>query len=219
MRRMTSSILVALVLSLIVFVPVQSSAHTASAFTVLVEDDGFSQSSPEIFHNDSIIWYNTDNRSDITHRLVYDHDDDGLYNGTFDWDSGELHAYCETDENNTKLDANCTTMFFVVFDVNWTEGDYGYQDLRSDGSVVNATIRLFKDMDSHNASTPPSIGSSFGVTQNDDDQPVDDAKANEELTPEDVLFYIAVGTGGAAVLLLVLLIARRSPIEKSLEEE
>jgi hypothetical protein len=110
-------------------------------------------------------------------------------------------------------------MFFVVFDVNWTEGDYGYQDLRSDGSVVNATIRLFKDMDSHNASTPPSIGSSFGVTQNDDDQPVDDAKANEELTPEDVLFYIAVGTGGAAVLLLVLLIARRSPIEKSLEEE
>ena len=42
----------------------------------------------------------------IRHRLVYDHDGDGLYNGTFDWDSGELHAYCETDENNTKIDAN-----------------------------------------------------------------------------------------------------------------
>ena len=57
------------------------------------------------------------------------------------------------------------------------------------------------------------------MTQNDGDQPVGDAIANDELTPEDVLFYIAVGTGGAAVLLLVLLIARRSPIEKSLEEE
>ncbi len=219
MPRTAGPVLVVLLLASVVALPGIANAHTASAFTVLVEDDGFSQSSPEIFHNDSIIWYNTDNGSNLTHRLVYDHDGDGLYNGTFDWDSGELHAYCETDENNTKLDANCTTMFFVVFDVNWTEGDYGYQDLRSDGSVVNATIRLFKDMDSHNASTPPSIGSSFGVAQNNDDQPVDDAKANEELTPEDVLFYIAVGTGGAAVLLLVLLVARRSPVKKSLEEE
>ena len=206
MRRMTSSILVAILLSMIVLVPVQSSAHTASAFTVLVEDDGFSQSSPEIFHNDSIIWYNVDNGSNITHRLVYDHDGDGLYNGTFDWDSGELHAYCETDENNTKIDANCTDMFFVLFDVNWTEGDYGYQDLRSDGTVANGTIRLFKDMDSHNASTAPSIGSSFGVN---DDVPADNTDANEAMTPEDVLLYIAVGTGGAAVLLLGLLILRR----------
>ena len=221
MRRMTSSILVALMFSLIVLVPVQSGAHTASAFTVLVEDDGFSQSSPEIFHNDSIIWYNTDNASNITHRLVYDHDGDGLYNGTFDWDSGELHAYCETDENNTKIDANCTTMFFVVFDVNWTEGDYGYQDLRSDGTVANGTIRLFKDMDSHNASTAPSVGSSFGVTQ-EDETPSDSSEANDEpLAPETVLLYIAMGTGGAAALLLLLLIVRSSDdiIESSVEEE
>ena len=221
MRRTALPTLVFLLLAAVVLAPLQSSAHTASASTVLVQEDGFSHSAPEIFHNDSIIWYNTDNNSGLTHRLVYDHDGDGLFNGTFDWDSGELHAYCETDENNSKIDSNCTTMFFVVFDVNWTEGDYGYQDLRSDGTVVNATIRLFKDMDSHNASTPPPVGSSFGATQNDDDQPVDGPKANEKLTPEDVLFYIAVATGSAAVLLLGLLIARGSTgtPEKVLQEE
>ena len=221
MRRTALPTLVFLLLAAVVLAPLQSSAHTASASTVLVQEDGFSHSAPEIFHNDSIIWYNTDNNSGLTHRLVYDHDGDGLFNGTLDWDSGELHAYCETDENNSKIDSNCTTMFFVVFDVNWTEGDYGYQDLRSDGTVVNATIRLFKDMDSHNASTPPPVGSSFGVTQQPEDTSNNGDSGNEELTPEDVLFYIAVATGSAAVLLLGLLIARGSTgtPEKVLQEE
>jgi hypothetical protein len=112
-------------------------------------------------------------------------------------------------------------MFFVVFDVNWTEGDYGYQDLRSDGSVVNATIRLFKDMDSHNASTAPSVGTSFGVTQQPEGPSSNEDPASEDLTPEDVLFYIAVGTGSAAVLLLGLLMVRGSTgtPEKVLQEE
>lgn len=210
MRRTMLPVLMALFLGGVALMPGLASGHTASAFTVLVKESGFSQSAPEIFHNDSILWHNTDNNSNLTHRLVHDHDGDGLYNGTLDWDSGELHAYCETDENNTKVDANCTTSFFIEFNVNWTEGNYDYQDIRSDGSVVNGTIRLFADMDSHNASTPPSIGSSFGVTD-ESEQPVDNAgEVDEPLTAEDVLFYVAMGTGGAAVLLLVLLVIRRS---------
>ena len=163
MRRSLIPVLIVLLFGGVATMPGLSSAHTASAFTVLVKENGFSQSAPEIFHNDSILWYNTDNASNLTHRLVHDHDGDGFYNGTLDWDSGELHAYCETDENNSKVDATCKTSFFIEFNINWTEGDYDYQDLRSDGMVANATIKLFKDMASHNASTAPSIGSSFGV--------------------------------------------------------
>ena len=209
MRRLTTPVLVLLLLSAVVAVPSHASAHTASAFTVLVKEDGFSQSAPEIFHNDSILWYNTDNNSNLTHRLVHDHDGDGLYNGTLDWDSGEMHAYCETDENNTKVDANCTTSFFIEFNANWTEGDYEYQDIRSDGSTVNGTIRLFADMDSHNASTAPTLGSSFGITQEKDSTDPQQS-VNEPLTVEDALLYVAMGTGVAAVLLLVLLVARRN---------
>ena len=206
MRRVFLPLLVFFLLTAVATVPSQTGAHTASAFTVLVKEDGFSQTAPEIFHNDSIIWYNTDNASNLTHRLVHDHDGDGMYNGSLDWDSGELHAYCERDGNNTKIDASCNTSYVVEFNINWTEGDYAYQDLRSDGSVVNATIRLFKDMDSHNASTAPSIGSSFGVN---DDASADNTENNEAMTPEDMLLYVAMGTGGAAVLLLGLLIVRR----------
>ena len=216
MRRVFAPLLVFLLLTVVVYTPLQANAHTASAFTVLVKEDGFSQTAPEIFHNDSIIWYNTDNASNLTHRLVHDHDGDGLYNGSLDWDSGELHAYCERDENNTKIDASCNTSYVVEFNINWTEGDYAYQDLRSDGSVVNATIRLFKDMDSHNASTAPSIGSSFGVN---DDASDDSSESDEAMTPEDVLLYIAMGTGCAAVLLLGLLVLRRPENSDTSESE
>lgn len=216
MRRVFAPLLVFLLLTVVVYTPLQANAHTASAFTVLVKEDGFSQTAPEIFHNDSIIWYNTDNASNLTHRLVHDHDGDGLYNGSLDWDSGELHAYCERDENNTKIDASCNTSYVVEFNINWTEGDYAYQDLRSDGTVVNATIRLFKDMDSHNASTAPSIGSSFGV--NEDASP-DNTENDEAMTPKDMLLYVAMGTGGAAVLLLGLLVLRRPENSDTSESE
>ncbi|MBT3476856.1 MAG: hypothetical protein HN458_02795, partial [Euryarchaeota archaeon] len=124
MGRVFLPLLVFFLLATVATVPSQTGAHTASAFTVLVKESGFSQSSPEIFHNDSIIWYNTDNASNLTHRLVHDHDGDGLYNGSLDWDSGELHAYCERDENNTKVDDSCNTSYVVEFNINWTEGDY-----------------------------------------------------------------------------------------------
>ena len=185
--------------------------HTASSFTVLVQEDGFSQTSPEIIQNDSIVWHNIDNDSNITHRLVYDHDGDGLYNGTFDWDSGELQSYCERDGNNTKIDSNCSSSFMVIFDMNWTVGNYSYQDIRSDNTTVNATIRLLADSGEHVEPNSPAIGSQFGVN-NDDSQ---DAEATEDtgLTPEKMLLYVGLFTGISSLALLGLLVLRRSERE------
>ena len=181
--------------------------HTASSFTVLVRENGFSQTSPDIIQNDSIIWYNVDNESNLTHRLVYDYDGDGLYNGTFDWDSGELNSYCETDENNSKIDSNCSTSFMVVFDMNWTIGNYSYQDIRSDGSIVNATIKLLADNGNHMEANLPNIGSTFGAFEDEGDET---SQSDEELTPEKMLLYVGLFTGISSVLLLALLIIRKA---------
>ena len=182
--------------------------HTASSFTVLVQESGFSQTNPEIIQNDSIVWHNIDNSSNITHRLVYDHDGDGLYNGTFDWDSGELHAYCERDENNTKIDTNCSTSFMIVFDMNWTVGNYSYTDIRSDNTTANATIRVLADTSEHIEENVPAIGSTFGVANNDNE--VEEEPEDSGLTPEKMLLYVGLFTGGTSVLLLGVLIMRRS---------
>ena len=185
-------------------------AHTASSFTVLVQEDGFSQSNPQIIQNDSVIWYNVDNQSNLTHRIVYDYDGDGLYNGTFDWDSGELSYDCERDENNTKLDENCTINFIVTMDMNWTVGNYTYQDIRSDGSVVNGTIQLLADNGTHVEANVPAIGSEFGVINDDRDTTTNTESEDKGLTPEKMLLYVGLFTGISSGLLLAILIARKS---------
>ena len=40
------------------------------------------------------MWYNADSRENVTQRIVYDADGDGLYNGSEDWDSGEIYQDC-----------------------------------------------------------------------------------------------------------------------------
>ncbi len=191
-------------------------AHTASSFTVLVQENGFSQQSPVIIQNDSIVWHNTDNSSNLSHRLVYDHDGDGFYNGTFDWDSGELFSDCETDENNTQIDSNCSTSFSVEFDTNWTVGNYSYQDIRSDGSTVNATIVLQADVGEHVEPYAPPIGSTFGLVEDENDVSEDE---DTSLNPEQLLLYVAAFTGGTSLILVVILIMRTSSNNESEEEE
>ena len=184
--------------------------HTAAEHMALIKENGLTQGSPTITQNDSVRWVNVDSSSNLTHRIVYDHDGDGLYNGTFDWDSGELFAECERYENNTKLDENCTINFIVTLDMNWTVGNYTYQDIRSDGSVVNATIELIADTGTHTEANLPAIGSEFGVTNDDKDTTINTESGDEGLTPEKMLLLIGLFTGVSSVILLGVLMLRRS---------
>ena len=183
--------------------------HTASAFTVLIKENELSPNGPDIIQNDSIIWFNIDNSSNLTHRVVYDHDGDGLYNGTFDWDSGELHAYCERDENNSKIDSNCSDTFMVIFDLNWSVGNYTYQNIRSDNVSFNGTIQLSADTADHMEPDLPAIGSQFGINNGEDDNQ-ENVESNDEMTPEKMLLYVGLFTGITSVGLLILLVIRRS---------
>ena len=187
--------------------PVQG--HTAQAHMALIKENSLTQGNPMIIQNDSVIWANIDNSSNLTHRIVYDHDGDGLYNGTFDWDSGELYAYCEKDENNSNIDSSCSTEFTVIFDLNWTVGNYTYQNIRSDNVSFNGTIQLTADTTNHLEENLPAIGSQFGV--NNDDNKVDDSVEGESgLTPEKMLLLVGLFTGVLSVILLGILMLRRS---------
>ena len=100
----------------------------------------------------------------------------------------------------------------VIFDMNWTVGNYSYQDIRSDNTTVNATIRLLADTGEHIEPNSPAIGSQFGVNNNDD---VEENEAEEDsgLSPETMLLYVGMFTGISSVALLGLLIFRRSERE------
>ena len=187
-------------------------AHSADTFTVVIKQSGLMPGSSQITYNDSVVWHNTDGRENITHRIVFDFDGDGLFNGTDDWDSGELVADCNTTANENETGATneseCNVTFMVWFNGTWGIGEYNYEDRLSDGTVLNGTIVVVEDVHVEN-STAPDIGSTFGTFEDrkGSDEGAVEGDANQA---QRMLLLVGVGSGIGAAGLLVLLLVRRS---------
>ncbi len=210
MKRFTGLMCLLFVSSLLSTGAVQ--AHSADTFTVVIKQSGLTPSSSQITYNDSVVWHNTDSRENITHRIVFDFDGDGLYNGTDDWDSGELVAECNSTagENGSEEDdgAPCNVTFLVWFNGTWGVGEYRYQDMLSDGTVLNGTVVVVEDVHEEN-STAPEIGSTFGSFENrQGDDVVEEEDGGDDV--KRLFLMIGAGSGLGAVALLVLLVVRRS---------
>lgn len=187
-------------------------AHSADTFTVVIKQSGLMPGSSQITYNDSVVWHNTDGRENITHRIVFDFDGDGLFNGTDDWDSGELVADCNTTTNENETGATneseCNVTFMVWFNGTWGIGEYKYEDRLSDGTVLNGTIVVVEDVHVEN-STAPDIGSTFGTFE-DRKNSGEDTAEQDDSQAQRMLLLIGMGSGIGAAGLLVLLLVRRS---------
>ena len=93
--------LVGFVLTVLILVPGIAQAHSASTFNVIIKQNDLQPMATQIEYNDSIMWYNADSRENVTQRIVFDADGDGLYNGSEDWDSGEIYQDCAPPSNNS----------------------------------------------------------------------------------------------------------------------
>ena len=173
-----------------------AAAHDAGTFTVIVKANVHQPGSAELIVNDSVFFYNVDNRTNITHRIVYDADGDGLYNGTDDWDSGNLSSECALDGDGNKTDEDCEVTFTVEFNSTEMAGAYAYQDLLSDGTVINGTVTVNLDGHSEDDQTPSHGGNDPGSA------PGTLAGGDGELTRTDWLLYIAFAALIGAMLLL-----------------
>ena len=187
-------------------------AHSADTFTVVIKQSGLMPGSSQITYNDSVVWHNTDGRENISHRIVFDFDGDGLFNGTDDWDSGELVADCNTTTNENETGATneseCNVTFMVWFNGTWGIGEYNYEDRLSDGTVLNGTIVVVEDVHVEN-STAPDIGSTFGTFE-DRKNSGEDTAEQDDSQAQRMLLLIGMGSGIGAAGLLVLLLVRRS---------
>ena len=210
MKRFTVLMCLLFVSSLLSTGAVQ--AHSADTFTVVIKQSGLTPNSSQITYNDSVVWHNTDSRENITHRIVFDFDGDGLFNGTDDWDSGELVAECNstTGDNGSEEEdgAPCNVTFLVWFNGTWGVGEYRYQDMLSDGTVLNGTVVVVEDVHEENSSAPE-IGSTFGSFEN---RQGDDVVEEEDEGDDAKRLFLMIGAGSGlgAVALLVLLVVRRS---------
>ena len=184
-------------------------AHSADTFTVVIKESGLTPNTSQITYNDSVVWHNTDSRENVTHRIVFDMDGDGLYNGTDDWDSGELVSECDrsaTNGSENESGEECAYTFMVWFNGTWGVGEYNYQDMLSDGTVQNGTIVVTEDVHVEN-STAPAIGSSFGTFEDRNTDSEDDRASDADETRQ-LLLLVGGGSGLGALALLVILLRR-----------
>ncbi len=190
-----------MVLISLIMMPSLAQAHSASTFNVIIKQNDLQPGATQIEYNDSIMWYNADSRDNITHRIVFDADGDGLYNGSADWDSGDIERDCNYADNNTTSD--CQESFLVWFNGTWGVGEYNYQSIASNGEVLNGTIVVIEHIEED---TGPSIGATFGSF---DDDETEDENPTDESDKRQLLLLIAGSSAIGSLLLIVLLLRRQ----------
>ena len=85
-------------------------AHEPKEYTILLTQEGTTpQTIPDdvLVQTDFLFFMNVDDREGVSHRIQFDADDDGLFNGSDDFSSNWLSGSCDLDENGSKVDDSC----------------------------------------------------------------------------------------------------------------
>ena len=86
------------------------SAHEPKEYTILLTHEGTTpRTIPDdvLVQSDFLFFMNVDDREGVSHRIQFDADDDGLFNGSDDFSSNWLSGSCNLDENGSKVDDSC----------------------------------------------------------------------------------------------------------------
>ena len=86
------------------------SAHEPKEYTILLTQEGTTpQTIPDdvLVQTDFLFFMNVDEREGVSHRIQFDADGDGLFNGSDDFSTNWLSGSCDLDENGSKVDESC----------------------------------------------------------------------------------------------------------------
>jgi hypothetical protein len=86
------------------------SGHEPKEYTILLTKEGTTpQTIPDdvLVQTDFLFFMNVDDRGGVNHRIQFDADGDGLFNGSDDFSTNWLSGSCDLDENGSKVDESC----------------------------------------------------------------------------------------------------------------
>ena len=153
-------------LALLLLAPLISgfaAAHEPDTFTVIVREDRHDPMQADLIVNDTVQYYNGDNRTNITHTIGLDLNGDGDFEDENEFSSGVLHYSCDWTN-----DSDCRTAW--KFEINSTDyvGNYILSDLHSDGNEIEVRLNIVADDHSRPA---PVIGECLGDCEEDEIEP------------------------------------------------
>ena len=201
------------------------SAHEQKTLTVIVADDGVvaGNITDSAFVQGNSVWFRMEGSTENTTLVIQiDTNLDGVFNGSDDFESGELVNECELDENGSLVDEECAVTTTFQFAQNATVGTYLFWVHRNhNGSqtVWNHSITVNKDVHEEEG---PSAGDCFGVgcdVEDDGQQSEDDVSSS---TDSQMIIVLAAISLIGMVALTISIAKERSEDEEPktyLEEE
>ena len=85
-------------------------AHETKEFTILLTDQGMTPASvPDdvLVETDFLFFVDVDDREGVSHRIQFDVDGDGVFDGPDDLSTAWLTSSCELDGNGSKMNPDC----------------------------------------------------------------------------------------------------------------
>ena len=199
-RKTIASIIVVIIICFQVIFP-SATAHTGGVFTIIVSENGVVPGNVQMLVNDTARWINVDDRDNVTHRILVDANSDGIYNGSEDWDSGNLTHQCE-HINGTKIDENCNAYFDIPFNETYLNmsyfnvtGTYAFLDIVYNETSENTEIvygNVTVNPDSH-------LTAGFQNADKNNEEKSDDE--NENYIQTNFLLIIAAASAIGAMIL------------------
>ena len=199
-------------------------AHEQQTLTVIMNEEGVVSGNvtDPAFVQGNAIWFRMfDDTNNTTMTVRLDIDQDGVFNASNDFDSGELVRECELDENGSLVDDSCAVSSLYAFDFNATVGSYQFWVHRNHNgteTVWNHSIMVHKDVHEEDG---PSPGDCFGIGCIDENTADEEVVATTESDNSTVVLLAVISLVGMVALTLSIAKEQRERTEEKayLEEE
>ena len=135
-------------------------AHEPKEYTILLTEEGMVPSSiPDdvLVETDFLFFMDVDEREGFRHRIQFDVDGDGVFEGPDDLSTSWLTQSCELDQNGSKVDAECQVAepFLLGPQNGITPGNISFRhQVESNSTIYEEYFSVFLSEDSHSEKTP-----------------------------------------------------------------
>ncbi len=136
------------------------SAHEPKEYTILLTQEGTTpRTIPDdvLVRTDFLFFVNVDEREGVSHRIQFDADDDGLFDGSDDFSTDWLSGSCDLDENGSKVDESCMVTEAILLgpESGLLPGSIQLRHQTRNGSILleeNLSVTFMEDV--HNQPNP-----------------------------------------------------------------
>ena len=193
-------------LTLLLVIPLLAgiaAAHEPDTFTVIVREDSHDPLEVNLVVNDTVQYYNADDRENITHVIGLDLNGDGDFDDEGEFSSGTLHSECDWEN-----ESECRVAWIFVINDTALVGNYKLSDIHSDGNEVEVYLNIAADDHSQPA---PEIGECYGDCEEDESESVSEIEeriSNQTDLQKGMMLVGLMMFGGASALLVATLMQR-----------